>query len=40
MSGVTPLKSKCQTDWNKCCLYRTEKKGEDLKSPPTHYPCM
>jgi hypothetical protein len=37
MSGVTPLKSKCQTDWNKCFLCRTEKKGEDLKSPPTHY---
>jgi hypothetical protein len=37
MSGVTPLKSKSQTDWNKCFLCRTEKKGEDLKSPPTHY---
>ena len=37
MSGVTALKSKSETDWNKCCLYRTEKKGEDLKSPPTHY---
>ena len=37
MSGVTPLKSKSQTDWNKCYLCRTEKKGEDLKSPPTHY---
>jgi hypothetical protein len=31
------LKSKSQTDWNKCFLCRTEKKGEDLKSPPTHY---
>ena len=40
MSGVTSLKSKCQTDWNKCCLCQTEKKGEDLKSPPTHYSCM
>ena len=28
MSGVTPLKSKSQTDWNK-----------DLKSQPTHYSC-
>ena len=37
MSGVTPLKSKSQTDWNKCFLCRTEKKGEDLKYPPTHY---
>ena len=37
MSCVTALKSKSETDWNKCCLYRTEKKGEDLKSPPTHY---
>ena len=37
MSGVSPLKSKSQTDWNKCFLCRTEKKGEDLKSPPTHY---
>jgi len=33
------LKSKSQTDWNKCCLCRTEKKGKDLKSPPTHYSC-
>ena len=40
MSGVTPLKSKSQTDWNKCCLCRTEKKGEDLKSPPTHHSCI
>ena len=40
MSGVTPLKSKSQTDWNKCCLCRTEKKDEDLKSPPTHYSCI
>ena len=39
MSGVTSLKSKCQTDWNKYCLCRTEKKGEDLKSPPSHYSC-
>ena len=39
MSGVTPLKSKCQTDWNKCSLCRTEKKGKNLKSPPTHYSC-
>jgi hypothetical protein len=39
MSGVTPLKSKSQTDWNKCCFCRTEKKGEDLKSRPTHYSC-
>jgi hypothetical protein len=39
MSGVTPLKSKSQTDWNKCCLCQTEKKGENLKSPPTHYSC-
>ena len=39
MSSVTPLKSKSQTDWNKCCLCQTEKKGEDLKSPPTHYSC-
>ena len=39
MSGVTPLKSKSQTDWNKCCLCQTEKKGEDLKYPPTHYSC-
>jgi hypothetical protein len=39
MSGVTALKSKSETDWNKCCLYRTEKKGEDLTSPPTHYSC-
>jgi hypothetical protein len=23
--------------WNKCFLCRTEKKGEDLKFPPTHY---
>jgi hypothetical protein len=37
MSGVFPLKSKSQTDWNKCFLCRTEKKGEDLKYPPTHY---
>jgi hypothetical protein len=36
---VTSLKSKCQTDWNKYCLCRAEKKGEDLKSPPTHYSC-
>jgi hypothetical protein len=28
MSGVTPLKSKSQTDWNK-----------DLRSQPTHYSC-
>ena len=33
-------KSKLQTDWNKCCLCRTEKKGEDLKSPPTHHSCI
>jgi len=39
MSGVTALKSKSETDWNKCCLCRTEKKGEDLTSPPTHYSC-
>jgi hypothetical protein len=32
MSGVSPLKSKSQTDWNKCFLCRTEKKGEDLKT--------
>ena len=37
MSGVSSLKSKSQTDWNKCFLCRTEKKGEYLKSPPTHY---
>jgi hypothetical protein len=37
MSGVSPLKSKSQTDWNKCFLCRTEKKGEYLKSLPTHY---
>ena len=37
MSGVTPLKSKSQNDWNKCFLCRTEKKGEYLKSQPTHY---
>jgi hypothetical protein len=37
MSGVTLLKFKSQNDWNKCFLCRTEKKGEDLKSPPTHY---
>jgi hypothetical protein len=37
MSGVSSLKSKSQTDWNTCFLCRTEKKGEDLKSPPTHY---
>ena len=37
MSGVTPMKSRSQTDWNKCCLCQTEKKGEHLKSPPTHY---
>ena len=24
MSGVTALKSKSETDWNKCCLYRTD----------------
>ena len=28
MSGVTPLKSKSQTDWN-----------NDLRSQPTHYSC-
>ena len=28
MSGVTPLKYKSQTNWNK-----------DLKSQPTHYSC-
>ena len=39
MSGVTPLKSKSQTDWNKCYLCQTEKKGEDLNSQPTHYSC-
>jgi hypothetical protein len=39
MSGVTSSKYKCQTDWNKCGLCRTEKKGEDLKSPPSHYTC-
>ena len=39
MSGVNPLKSKSQTDWNKCCLCQTEKKGGDLKSPPTYYSC-
>ena len=39
MSDVIPLKSKSQTDWNKCCLCQTEKKGEDLKYPPTHYSC-
>ena len=27
MSGVSPLKSKSQTDWNKCFLCRTEKKN-------------
>jgi hypothetical protein len=37
MSGVSPLNSKSQTDWNKCFLCRTEKKREYLKSPPTHY---
>jgi hypothetical protein len=36
MSVVSPLKSKSQTDWNKCFLCRTEKKCDDLKSPPTH----
>ena len=29
MSGVTPLKYKSQTNWNK-----------DLKSQPTHYSCI
>ncbi|CAC5383957.1 unnamed protein product [Mytilus coruscus] len=39
VSSVTPLKSKYQTDWNKCCLCQTDKKDEDLKSPPTHFSC-
>ena len=29
------LRSKLQTDRDKCCPCQTEKKGEDLKSPPS-----
>ena len=31
---MTSLSIKLQTDWGKCCLCQTEKKGEGLKSPP------
>ena len=31
--NMDTLRSKLQTDWDKCCLSQTEKKGEDLKSP-------
>ena len=31
--NMDTLCSKLQTDWDKCCLSQTEKKGEDLKSP-------
>jgi hypothetical protein len=40
LAGESPLKSKSQTDWNKCFLCRSAKKGEDLKYPPTHYSCI
>ena len=33
--NMDTLRSKLQTDWDKCCLCQTEKKGEDLKSPPS-----
>ena len=31
---MASLSTKLQTDWGKCCLCQTEKKGEGLKSPP------
>ena len=38
MVASNPLSSASQTDWRKCCLCQTDLK-EELKSPPTHYPC-
>ena len=38
MSAISPLNKTGKTDWNKCCLCQVNK-GEDLKSPPTHYSC-
>ena len=38
MASLGCLPPKQQTDWSKCCLCQDDKK-EDLKSPPTHYPC-
>ena len=37
MASFSPLPSKWKTDWTKCCLCQTDKKNEDLKSPPTRY---
>ena len=31
--NMDTLRSKLQTDCDKCCLSQTEKEGEDLKSP-------
>ena len=31
---MASLSTKFQTDWGKCCLCQTEKKGEGLESPP------
>ena len=39
MSSLTQFSSTSQTDWSKCCLCQTDKKDENLKSPPTHYSC-
>lgn len=38
MANSDQAPSKWKTDWSKCCLCQKEK-NEDLKSPPTHYPC-
>ena len=39
MSNPTPMTSKWQTDWSKCCICQKDKHNEDLKSPPTRYSC-
>ena len=33
--NMDTLRSKLQTDWDKCSLCQTKNKGEDLKSPPS-----
>ena len=39
MASLNPLTCSANTDWSKCCICQTIKKGEDLQSPPTHYKC-
>ena len=35
LDNMASLSTKLQTDWGKCCLCQTEKKGKGLKSPPS-----